>query len=146
MAAGRDEDVRGFDIAMDDSLRVRRIECVRNLDAELDNAVELERMAFDEMFEGLTFEQLHHEELLSFVFADVVDRADVRMVQRGRGTCLALKTLRRRGILRPLQRQELERHVPAEPDILGAVHDAHAAPAELLEDPVVRDGLAEHRM
>jgi hypothetical protein len=40
--------------------------------------------------------------------------------------------------------EELERNGPAEPVILGAVDDAHAAAAELLEDSVMGDRLADH--
>ena len=43
-----------------------------------------------------------------------------------------------------LVRQELERHLAAEARVFGLVDDAHAAAADLLEDPVVREGLADH--
>jgi hypothetical protein len=36
-----------------------------------------------------------------------------------------------------LPRQNLERHPPAQRDLLGLVNDAHAAPADLAEDLVV---------
>jgi hypothetical protein len=41
-------------------------------------------------------------------------------------------------------RQELECDKPTELDVLGLVHDTHPAPAQLLNDAVVRDGLADH--
>ena len=37
-----------------------------------------------------------------------------------------------------------QRHTSAEAGVLGLVDDAHAPAAELLEDPVVGDGLADH--
>jgi len=40
--------------------------------------------------------------------------------------------------------QELERSVPTEFKVLGLIDDTHAPAAELLDDPVVRDGLADH--
>ena len=146
VAARGDEDVRGLDVAMDDALRVCRIERVGDFDAELDDPIELERVSLDEMFERPPFEQLHHEELLPLVLADVVDRADVRVIQRRRRARLALKALRGRRVARQLGRQELDGDLPAEANILGAVDDAHAAAAKLLEDPVMRDGLAKHGM
>ena len=149
MAAGGDEDVRRLDIAMHDALRMCRIERVGDFDAQLDDPVNferLERMPLDEMFERLPFEQLHHEELLPLVFADVIDRADVRVIQRRRRPSLALKALHGRRVPRQFRRQELDSHLPAEADIFAAVHDAHAASAQLFEDPVVRDGLAKHGM
>ena len=40
--------------------------------------------------------------------------------------------------------QELEGNKPAELQILGLVHHAHPAAAQLLHDAVVRNGLADH--
>ena len=40
--------------------------------------------------------------------------------------------------------QELQRDLPAEPFVLGQVDHAHAAGAERAENPVVRDGPADH--
>ena len=48
------------------------------------------------------------------------------------------------GSLRHLGRQELQGDASAEAQVLRLIHDAHAAPAQLLEDPVVRDSLADH--
>ena len=47
-------------------------------------------------------------------------------------------------IVGQLRRQELQRDVPAEPQVLGPVDDAHAAAAELFDDAVVRDRPADH--
>ena len=39
---------------------------------------------------------------------------------------------------------ELQGDEAVQPGVLGLVHHSHAAPAELLDDAVVRDGLADH--
>src|SRR5437899_5800142 len=39
--------------------------------------------------------------------------------------------------------QKLERHQPAELGVFGLAHHAHAAPTQLLESPIVRNGLAD---
>jgi hypothetical protein len=41
--------------------------------------------------------------------------------------------------------QELESHKATELDILSFVNHTHPAAAQLLDDAVVRDGLADHR-
>ena len=41
-------------------------------------------------------------------------------------------------------RQELQSDEAAEFGVLGLVDHTHAAPAELLDDAVMRDGLADH--
>jgi hypothetical protein len=42
--------------------------------------------------------------------------------------------------------QQLERDVPPEAELLGAVHDAHAAPADQLDQAVAGDGPAHQRV
>ena len=88
----------------------------------------------------MTLEQLHHDEVLPAVLgrlADVVDRADVRVVERGGRARLTLEPVHGLCIGRELRRQEFQRDAPAEPDILGLVDDTHSAPAEKLEDAVM---------
>ena len=41
-------------------------------------------------------------------------------------------------------RQELQRDRPAELDVFGLIHDAHAARAERFENAVVGDGFTNH--
>src|SRR5204863_488978 len=48
------------------------------------------------------------------------------------------------GVLGDLPGQDLQRHAAAEGDLLGLVDYAHAAPADLAEDPVVAH-LAQRR-
>ena len=40
----------------------------------------------------------------------------------------------------------MERNLPAEPQVPGAVDDAHAAPADLIQNLVVGDDLSGHRL
>ena len=82
--------------------------------------------------------------VLAVVLADVVDRADVRVVQR-RGDARFARGSGRAPRDRPRgRRQELQRDLPAEPDVLGAVDDAHAAAAQPLDDPIMANGCADH--
>ena len=48
----------------------------------------------------LAFQVLHHQEVDAVLVADVVQRADVRMVQRGDGLRFALEALLHLGVLR----------------------------------------------
>jgi hypothetical protein len=78
------------------------------------------------------------------MFADVVDRADIGMIERGRGLCFAAKTFQCLTILSKILWQELERDEAAQTGVLGLVDDTHSAAAELCKDAIVRDGLAYH--
>ena len=92
----------------------------------------------------MAVEQLHDDEVLAVVLADVVDRADVRVVERRGDARLPPESLERVGARGELGRQELQRDLAAEADVFGAVDDAHAAAAEAIEDPVVADGGPNH--
>ena len=43
------EDVRGLDVPMDDALRVRRIQRIGDLDAQIEHHLDLHRLASDPM-------------------------------------------------------------------------------------------------
>ena len=73
-----------------------------------------------------------------------VDRADVRMIQRGGGLGFALKAAESLRVFGYVVGQELESDKATEFDVLSLVDHTHAAAAELLDDAVVRDGLADH--
>ena len=91
----------------------------------------------------LPLDQLHDEEGLALVLVDVVDRADVGMVQGGGGAGLAPEPLQPLGIPGILLGQELEGDAAAEAGVLGLVDDPHAAAAERLQREVVGEGLAD---
>ena len=76
-------------------------------------------------------------------FADFVDGADVGMVQRGGGPRLAAKAFQGLRVLGHIVGQELQGDEAAEFSVLGLVDHTHPAAAELLDDAVVRDGLAD---
>ena len=62
---------------------------------------------------------------------DAVDRTNIRVIERRRGTRLALKTLQQIVIVRHRGREKFQRDVTTEIGVLGLVNDAHAALAEL---------------
>ena len=140
-----EEDVRGLDVAMHDSLRVRRIEAVGDLDADLQELRDLDGPGGDAVLERLALEQLHGDERPTLELADVVDRADVGMIERRRRARLAAEPLDRLRIPGDVVGQELQRDVPPEPRVPGLVDHAHPAPAQLFQDAVVGDGAADHR-
>ena len=90
-------------------------------------------------------QQFHHKERQLAVLADVVDRTDVRVAQRRGGARLTLKAIDRARVLQQLGREKLDRHLPAQARVLGTIDDTHAAFADLLGQPVVCDGFADHQ-
>ena len=139
-----DENVGGLDVAMDDAFAVRGVERVGDFDGEAEQDIHFERTAGDAMLQGQAVEILHGDEGLAVLFADVVDGADVGMVQRGSGLGFAAKALQRLAVLGDVFGEELQGDEAIEPGVFGFVDDAHAATAQLFDDAVVRDGLADH--
>ena len=142
-AALGDEDVGGFYIAVDDSGVVGGVEGVGAVDADFEEAFEFERVRGDEVLERGAVEKFHGDEGAAVVFADVVDGADVGMVQRGGGTRFTLESFERLRIVGEIVGKKFESDEAAEARVFGFVDDAHSATAEFFDDAVVRNCLAD---
>ena len=94
------------------------------------------------VFQRLSFEELHDDEGLAIEFANIVDGADVRMVERVCSARFSLETFERLPVLCEVFRQELERYEAPEPRVLGLVDDPHATATKPFHDPVMSDRLA----
>ena len=70
-----------LDVAMNDSFGMSRIQCIGNFDGKIHHFIDLHRLSANRVLEGFSFHHLHRDERTPFVFADFVDRADVRMVE-----------------------------------------------------------------
>ena len=86
----------------------------------------------------------HRHEMAAGVLSDIVNRANVRMIEGRGGAGLALEPFDRARILRQLLGEELQRDSTPQPRVFGQVDNAHAALAQLIQDAIVRDGLADH--
>src|SRR5439155_6001158 len=84
--------------------------------------------------ERFTFEVLHDQECRALVFADVVQRADVRMVQARDRARLALKPQVALGIEAKMGRQDFDCDYPVQTSVAGAIHLTHATRTQLRLD------------
>jgi hypothetical protein len=81
-AALADENVRGFEVAMDDALLVGGIECIANLRCVVKSLSNRQRTS-----EHRPFDVLHDQ----VVRPDIVQRANVRVIQRSYGMRFAFE-------------------------------------------------------
>ena len=81
MAAFRRKDVCRLYISMNDTLGMRRIECVRNLNRESEQRIRLDRFPGNPVLQCHPLQILHCNEGLVTMLADFVNRADVGMVE-----------------------------------------------------------------
>ncbi len=144
MTSIRNKDIRRLDIAMHDALGMRRVQGVGDLDAQREDGFQLHRAGGDVMLERRTFQVLHGDESFAVLLANVVDGADVGMIEGRRGLGLALETSQRLRFAGHLVGQEFQRNEAVQAGVLGFVDNAHATAAKLFQDGVMRDFLADH--
>ena len=94
-ARASDENICRFDIAVDDPLAVRCLERVGDLDPEIHQQRNISRTPVDGVLQRASFQILHGDESLVAVGANVVDGADIGMVQSGGRAGFATKAFQR---------------------------------------------------
>ena len=133
-AVGADLDIRGFQIAMDDPLLVRRFERLGDLLGDGQRLVEGNRASRNALRQILALDEFHDEGVdVTRMFEAVNDR-DVGMVQRGQGLGLALEAGEAIGIVREGLGQDLDRDVAVQFRIARAKYLPHPAFADLGRD------------
>src|SRR3984957_19129665 len=131
---------------MNDAFGVSRVQCIGDLDAQINQTVSFERASQNRFPQSLAFEILHHNEAQAAMFANFVDGADVGVVQSGSGAGFTTKTLERLGIVRDVVGQKLQSDQATQGGILGAIHHTHPAAAQLVENSVVGNRLPKNRL
>ena len=134
---------------MHDAGAVGAIERAADLDRHLQRVVRRQRAGPREARgQRLAFEELEHEEVGAGLGSDVVERADVRMIERRHGVRLAVEAGAQLGVGGELRRQHLDRDRAIEPRIARAVDLAHPAGADRRDDlirPESRAGCQGHQ-
>ena len=102
------EDIRRLDVAVENAFRVRGIQCVGNLDTGVEQGLGVQRPARDVVLEGLAIQELHGDEGLARVLSDLVDGADVGVVERRGGLGFAPEAFQRLLVLGHAFGEELQ--------------------------------------
>ena len=110
--------------------------------AQRSDFVDAHWTAPEPLLESLALEALHDEEIDSVLVTNVVERADMRMIEAGDRLRFALEPRPLGGIRRAPRREHLDGDGPIQPSIDGAIHVAHAATAEQIADFVPAQGSA----
>ena len=130
MTARRHEHVGRLEIAVHDARLVRGVECIGDLNRQREQLVDRQAMGVQVVAQGSAVEPFHRDERPAVVFTNLVDGADVGMIQRRRGSCFAPETLDRTRIVSEVGRKELERNLSTERQVLCEEHDTHSAAAQ----------------
>ena len=78
---------------MSDAAAMRFVERVGNVGAESQYLIEKQGAFFKALGESFSFDAFHYEVVDAVLLADVMQNANVGMVQTGNGFCLALEAL-----------------------------------------------------
>ncbi len=70
---------------MNDAFRVGGFKCVGNLDGQPEQYLQLHRPSSNPMLQRHPIQKLHDEERVPVLLPDLMDCADIGMVQGGRG-------------------------------------------------------------
>ena len=139
-AAHRQEDVARLHVAVDQSRLVGRVEGARNLGHDPRRAGRLERaVAADQRRKVHPVDEAHRDVQHAVRLAGVVHRDHVRVVERARRPRLAEEPLAELLLAGDLRGNDLQRDLPPQADVLGAVHHAHPAATDDLLDLVAGD-------
>ena len=144
MSAFGDEDMCRFNIAVNYALAMGRMERFGNLNSQPEHLFQFQRTARDQVLEGDAVQIFHDDVGLAVLLADVMDGADIWMVQRRCSLGLAAKAGQRLRIASNFFRKEFERNKPMQTGIFGFVDDTHAAATKFLDYFVVGNALADH--
>ena len=96
------------------------------------------------MLQGHAIKKFHGDERITAFLPDVVNGADVGMVERGSSLSLSLEAAESLRIASNIIRQELQSYEAMQASVLCLVDDAHSAATEFLDDAVVRNSSTDH--
>src|ERR1035438_2719027 len=96
------------------------------------------------MLQRLALEQLHGDKRTTFELSNVVNGADIRMVESGCGARFAAESFDRLWVLGNVDRQKFQGDIAAEAGVLGFIDYAHPTAAKFFRDVIVGDGAANN--
>ncbi len=131
-----EQDVSRLDVAVDESARVCRVERSGSLLGDPDRTSRLQWAIAKQLLQVGAVDEPHGQVELAVDLAGVVDGDDVRMLERCREPRLAQEALAERAVRGELRREQLQRDVAVEREIVRAVDDAHPTAPDDRLDPV----------
>ena len=114
---------------MNDSPRMSFRQRVRYLRGDVQCFSQVQRLAFKSSGERLAFDVLHYNETATVDFAHLVNRADIRMIERRCGLASRIKRLLA-GESADQGGQELDSYLSIESGVFGQIDVAHPARAD----------------
>jgi hypothetical protein len=149
LAVGIEHQVAGLDIAMQHLVAMGVRQGLGQLQRKIDDTGDGHLAAAGAQLpqlgpQGVSGQVLEHQKRFAFEVGRLVNDGDVRMIERGNGACFLLEANAGGLGIQQVSGEKLQCDDAIELDIASFVHDAHAAGAELLQNLVVGNCLADH--
>jgi hypothetical protein len=141
LAVAVEEDVGRLEIAVDDALGVGGVQRLADAGQDLGRFGRGQGAGADAPHQRSAAHVAHHQERLAVLLAEIVDRDDRRVLERGDGAGLALEAGAERGIVEQFARQDLDRHFAVEVRVVAEVDGGHAAASDLVAGDFFGDRL-----
>ena len=119
---------------MNDALAMCFVESIGDLRRDCENLIEWQRPLLQPCRQRLSLQIRHDDEMRAVEFADVVDPADVRMIERGHGAGLPLEAAAQIWVEGDVGPEHFDRDGPIETGIAGAIDLTHSTRAERRSD------------
>src|ERR1700747_1748061 len=89
------------------------------------------------MFQGHAFQKFHDDKRLTVLLSDLMNRADVGMVQSGRSTSFTAEAFERLRVMGDIVSSGRKGNEASKLCLRSLVHHAHTTTAQLLDDAVM---------
>src|SRR4029077_20525359 len=119
VSAFGDKNVRRLDVAMNDALDVGGIERFCNLNCQRENRLDLHGTPGNTVLQRHPVQKLHSDKRLTVLLTNVVNRADVGMVEGRCSLGFAVEAFQRLAILGNIWREKLESYKAVKSCVLG---------------------------
>jgi hypothetical protein len=123
---------------------LRGVQPLGHLDRQREHCLAVHGLAADAVFQRLAIQKLHCDKRLLVALADLINRADVGMIQGRSRPRFPTKSFQRLRVISHIIGKELQSDEASKMGVLGLVNHTHPAPAEFFDDAVVRNRLPDH--
>jgi hypothetical protein len=114
VAAFCDKNIGGLDIPVNDPLPVGCVECIGNLDRQRENRLDFHRTPSDPVLQSHAVQKLHHDKRHVVFLPNLMNGADIGMVQSRSSLSLALKSRQSLRVFGDFIWEELEGDKPVQ--------------------------------
>ena len=144
-AARRQDDVGGLDIGVNDATTMGSVESISDLSGVLERLTDRYGPLGKTVGERFTVEKLHDQVVDAIVTADIMQCADVRMIESRHRTCLVLEPLSPSRVAARITGDDLDGDSTIETRIRCAIHLPHPAPANSGHDLIRAEPRPRHK-